>query len=77
MKEGQRVKHIKSDGHYKTRRGRISSEAAWYQKLNNGIVEEVSKTGKSALVYWYDKAGNRIHWGRYPIGNLVMIDKPA
>lgn len=77
MQKGDRVKHIKSDTKTNTRRARISSETRWYQRLNNGVVLEVSKTGKTAWVEFRDANGKRIITSQYLISNLVKIGKPA
>jgi len=62
LKKGDRVRHKKSTGNNR-----------WYQSLNNGIVEDVSLSGKQVYVKWFDCRGNYHHWAKYSCNVLERI----
>jgi hypothetical protein len=62
LKFGDRVKHVKSSG-----------KSHWYRELNNGIVQGVSRSGKTVYVKWLDDRGNFRHWAGYRCEMLEKI----
>jgi len=62
LKKGDRVRHKKSSGNNH-----------WYQRLNNGTVDDVSLSGKQVYVRWGDERGNYLHWARYSCDALEKI----
>jgi len=52
LKKGDRVAHANSHRRDKAH-------------LVNGVVDDISLTGKSVYVRWFDEKGQQIHWAKY------------
>jgi hypothetical protein len=63
LKRGDRVRHVKSNG-----------RSHWYKSLNNGTVENVSRSGKTVYVRWVNDGGDLHHWARYRCEMLEKIE---
>jgi len=44
-----------------------------WSHLTNGIIEDISLTGKSVYVDWYDEEGRKIHWAKYDCQQLEKL----
>ncbi|MFS0557422.1 hypothetical protein [Brevibacillus sp. 179-C9.3 HS] len=43
-----------------------------WKHLNHGIIDDISQSGKSVYVDWYDENGKKFHWAKY---NAQLIIK--
>ena len=62
LKKDDRVRHMKS-------------KKSSHRHLVNGIVTDVSLTGKQVYVRWVDANDNCHHWGKYDCGSLEKINE--
>ncbi|MGG3152530.1 hypothetical protein ABER99_21755 [Paenibacillus glucanolyticus] len=61
LKPGNKVRHIK---HEKTK----------WSNFTNGLIHDVSRSGKSVEVIWYNDAGQKIAMGKYDCNAVERID---
>ena len=62
LKKGDQVRHKKCSGNNH-----------WYRSLNNGTVQDVSLSGKSAFVRWVDTTGRYHHNATYKCEALEKV----
>ncbi|MGG3884323.1 hypothetical protein [Brevibacillus panacihumi] len=58
LKKGDVVEHTKCN------------RSQW-KHLNHGVVDDISMSGKSVYVRWYDADGKSFHWAQYDCGSIV------